>query len=108
MRLGVLALALCCVPASGTPVPAPVSGHDESRSVFRVFDKNRRSVTMKTQSSAKPFGFIRLSITLLAAVVFGMLATASASAAQLTIIVKGVAPDGTISDITTDYRWTVE
>ena len=49
---------------------------------------------MKTQSSAKPFGFIRLSVALLTAMVFGVLGTTSASAAPLTINVVGVDANG--------------
>ncbi len=49
---------------------------------------------MKTQSSATPFGFIRLSVALLAAMVFGMLGTTSAAEVPLTINVVGVGPDG--------------
>ena len=62
---------------------------------------------MKTQSSARPFGFIRLSVALLAAMVFGVLGTTSASA--LTINVVGVGPDGKpLAAPITGYRWTVE
>ncbi len=63
---------------------------------------------MKTQSSAKPFGFIRLSIALLAAMVFGVLAATSASAAPLTINVVGVDTTLAVRDSDSEYRWTVE
>ena len=63
---------------------------------------------MKTQSSATPFGFIRLSVALLAAMVFGMLGTTSAAEVPLTINVVGVGPDGNTVAAPTEYRWTVE
>ena len=55
---------------------------------------------MKTQSSARPFGFIRLTVALLAAMVFGVLGTTSASAAPLTINVIGVDANGVQTPVT--------
>ena len=63
---------------------------------------------MKTQSSAKPFGFIRLSVALLAAMVFGVLAANSASAVPLTINVVGVDTTSGAETPIAEYRWTVE
>jgi large repetitive protein len=63
---------------------------------------------MKTHSSARPFVYVRLSIALVAAMVFGMLGTTSAAEVPLTINVVGVGPDGNTVTAPTEYRWTVE
>ena len=61
---------------------------------------------MKTQRSAKPFGFAGLSVAVWAVLVFCLLGTTSASA--LTINIVAVDGDGKPVTEPAGYRWTVE
>jgi uncharacterized repeat protein (TIGR01451 family) len=72
--------------------------------------KHLGSVTMENQSSARSFGAVRLSVARFTAMVLCLFATFWASAASLPLTIKviGVAADGKETEITTDYRWTVE
>ncbi len=63
---------------------------------------------MKTQSSAAPFGFIRLSVALLAAMVFCALGMTSANAAPLAINIVAVDGNGNAVTPPAGYRWIVE
>ena len=62
---------------------------------------------MKTQRSAKPFGFAGLSVALWAALVFCLLGTTSAFALTINIVaVDGNGASGVLGP--SGYRWTVE
>ena len=63
---------------------------------------------METQSNVKLFENLRKSATNLVAMVLCLFGAVAATAAPLVIKVVGVAPNGTLIPIATDYRWTVE
>jgi large repetitive protein len=63
---------------------------------------------METQSNVKLFGNLSRSVTRFLVTAFCLFGAVAATAGPLKINVIGVAPNGTQTPITTNYRWTVE